>query len=177
MNLTKLWKKLPNSRTYILLQAIVITGLDTIGCPIAKGNRFWMGQVQNYRQWHLCSNFLYFNFERPLVFSSKEYNITLIYSLLPVTLLLIIWHNKTLFRANENNSNWSSCPLSIIVEECSAKSKGSTCEVSRYCLLTWEVPRNTRHWSNAVFMLGHRLRRWLNIKTTLDQRLVFLGTY
>ena len=30
-------------------------------------------------------------------------------------------------------------------------------------------------WTNVVLMLGHRLRRWPNIKTTLVQGLVFIG--
>ena len=32
-----------------------------------------------------------------------------------------------------------------------------------------------RLWSNAVLMLGHRLRRWTNIETALSQRLVLTG--
>ena len=34
-------------------------------------------------------------------------------------------------------------------------------------------PANTRHWPNVVLMLARRLRRRPNIKTTLDERLVF----
>ena len=36
-------------------------------------------------------------------------------------------------------------------------------------------PANTRCWNSVVSMLGHRLRRWPNIETTLFQRLVFAG--
>ena len=35
-----------------------------------------------------------------------------------------------------------------------------------------DCPANTRHWPNVVLMLGHRLWRRPNIKTTLGQRLV-----
>ena len=34
-------------------------------------------------------------------------------------------------------------------------------------------PANSTQLSNAGLMLAHRLRRWSNIKTTLDERLVF----
>ena len=34
-------------------------------------------------------------------------------------------------------------------------------------------PANTQSWPNAVSMLTHRLRRWVNIETTLGQRFVF----
>ena len=34
-------------------------------------------------------------------------------------------------------------------------------------------PEDTRRWTNAGLMLVHRLRRWTNIKTALEQRLVF----
>ena len=34
------------------------------------------------------------------------------------------------------------------------------------------IPASTRRRDNVVSMLGHRLRRWPNIKTTLSQRLV-----
>ena len=43
---------------------------------------------------------------------------------------------------------------------------------------TWEdkgSPSNTRRLTNADLMLGHRLRRWPNIKSTSVQRLVFAG--
>ena len=36
-------------------------------------------------------------------------------------------------------------------------------------------PANTSHSSNAVLMLAHRLRRWTNIETALDECLVFAG--
>ena len=32
---------------------------------------------------------------------------------------------------------------------------------------------NKIHWTNVVLILAHRLRRWPNIKSTLDQYLVF----
>ena len=35
------------------------------------------------------------------------------------------------------------------------------------------VTANTRRSYNVILMLGQRLRRWANIKTTLGQRLVF----
>ena len=39
-------------------------------------------------------------------------------------------------------------------------------------------PASTRRWNNAGLMLGHRLRRWLNIKPSLSQRLVSsMGQY
>ena len=34
-------------------------------------------------------------------------------------------------------------------------------------------PTNTRRWTDADFMLVHRLRRWTNIKSALVQRVVF----
>ena len=37
-------------------------------------------------------------------------------------------------------------------------------------------PANTRHWTNVVLMLSHRLRRWPNINPTLVQCLVFAET-
>ena len=39
--------------------------------------------------------------------------------------------------------------------------------------LNQDDPANTRRWANAVLMLGWRLRRWPNIKTTFAERLVF----
>ena len=36
-------------------------------------------------------------------------------------------------------------------------------------------PANTTHWNNVGSMLAHRLRRWLNIKPTLFQCVVFAG--
>ena len=45
------------------------------------------------------------------------------------------------------------------------------CGVSRVC----EYPKNTTRSSDVVLMLGQRRRRWPNVKTTLDQRLVFAG--
>ena len=36
-------------------------------------------------------------------------------------------------------------------------------------------PENTRRLSNAVLMLVHRLRRWPNINTASDKRLVCAG--
>ena len=42
----------------------------------------------------------------------------------------------------------------------------------------WECfSANTRRWTNAGLMLGHRLRRWPNINTTLVRRLVFAGFF
>ena len=38
------------------------------------------------------------------------------------------------------------------------------------------TPENTRRQTNVGLMLGHRLRRWPNIKPTLVWRLVFAGT-
>ena len=32
----------------------------------------------------------------------------------------------------------------------------------------WDIPANTRHYTNDVLMLGQRRRRWLNNKSTLD---------
>ena len=37
-------------------------------------------------------------------------------------------------------------------------------------------PANTRRWRNVGLLLGQRLRRWHNNKTTLRQNLVFAGT-
>ena len=37
------------------------------------------------------------------------------------------------------------------------------------------IPAYTRHSPNAVSMLGHRLRRWLNIETALVECPVFAG--
>ena len=37
------------------------------------------------------------------------------------------------------------------------------------------IPANTRRWTNVVSMLGKRRRRWVNIKATVVQRLVFNG--
>ena len=34
-------------------------------------------------------------------------------------------------------------------------------------------PTNTRHWPNVILILSQCSRQWANIKTTLDQRLVF----
>ena len=39
------------------------------------------------------------------------------------------------------------------------------------------TPANTTHWNNVGLMLGHRLRRWPNIKPTLFQCVVFAGTW
>ena len=36
---------------------------------------------------------------------------------------------------------------------------------------------NTRRWSNVGSMLGYRLRRWLSIKPTLNQLLLFTGMH
>ena len=45
-------------------------------------------------------------------------------------------------------------------------------------VLEWTpYPASTRHWTNAVSMLAHRLRRRPSIKTTLDQRLVWAGYF
>ena len=41
-------------------------------------------------------------------------------------------------------------------------------------LLAYTMP--TRRWIDVVLMLGHRLRRWPNIKTTSVQRFVFHGS-
>ena len=35
---------------------------------------------------------------------------------------------------------------------------------------------NTSHSAIVVLMLGHRLRRWYNIKTMMDQCLMSVGT-
>ena len=43
--------------------------------------------------------------------------------------------------------------------------------------LHWIVPANAKRCPNAVLMLGQRLRRWPNIKTTLGQRIMFDGVY
>ena len=37
------------------------------------------------------------------------------------------------------------------------------------------IPASTTHWNNVGLMLGHRLRRWPNIKPTLFQCVVFAG--
>ena len=42
--------------------------------------------------------------------------------------------------------------------------------ISRVCPY---IPANTRRWTIAGLMLGHRLRRWPNIELTMVQRLVF----
>ena len=52
---------------------------------------------------------------------------------------------------------------------------------SRYFIFTMtplvcDTPANTRRWPNVCWMLGHRRRRWTNIKPTLGQHLVFAGT-
>ena len=39
----------------------------------------------------------------------------------------------------------------------------------------WLFPANTRTSPNAVSMLAHRLRTWLNIETALGECLVFAG--
>ena len=36
-------------------------------------------------------------------------------------------------------------------------------------------PANTRHTANVVLMMDRRRRRWANIKTILDKRLLFAG--
>ena len=41
--------------------------------------------------------------------------------------------------------------------------------------IIWTIPANTRHSPNAVSMLSHRLRHWLNIKIALSECLVFSG--
>ena len=46
--------------------------------------------------------------------------------------------------------------------------------LSRIC--GQRVMVNNRQWTSVAFMLGERLRRWANIKTTLGQRLVLPGT-
>ena len=38
-------------------------------------------------------------------------------------------------------------------------------------------PANTRRWTSGGLMLGHRLRRWTNIKPPLVQRLVFAWVF
>ena len=43
---------------------------------------------------------------------------------------------------------------------------------ARFCV-TPVFPPNPRHWSDVVLMLGHRRRRWPNIKPTLAQCLMF----
>ena len=52
---------------------------------------------------------------------------------------------------------------------------GGFSAVSRSDGESGSYPANTRHWTNAVLMLSHRLRRWANIKTALVQCLVFAG--
>ena len=37
------------------------------------------------------------------------------------------------------------------------------------------IPANMRRWPNVGLPLAHRLRRWLNSKPTLGQRLMFAG--
>ena len=37
-------------------------------------------------------------------------------------------------------------------------------------------PASTRCWSNVGLVWGHRLRRWPNINSTLDQRTLFTGS-
>ena len=44
----------------------------------------------------------------------------------------------------------------------------------KYYLITY-IPANTVRWPNADSMLVHRLRRWSNIKPTLDERLICPG--
>ena len=44
---------------------------------------------------------------------------------------------------------------------------------SHVSLTMEQLPQDTRHWTNVDLMLGHRLRRWPNIKTTLDQCFLF----
>ena len=41
----------------------------------------------------------------------------------------------------------------------------------------WAYPANTSRSFNAGLMLDHRLRRWPNIKTALDQCIMFAGIY
>ena len=41
----------------------------------------------------------------------------------------------------------------------------------------WYRSAKTGCWSNVVFMLGQRRRRWINIKTTLVHCVVFAGTH
>ena len=54
----------------------------------------------------------------------------------------------------------------------SARQKG----ISSLCVYNiTHNPTNTRCWSNVVLMFGQRRRRWPNIKTTLDQHVVFVG--
>ena len=39
------------------------------------------------------------------------------------------------------------------------------------------IPANTTHWNKVGLMLGHRLRRWPNIKPTWFQCVLFAGWY
>ena len=39
------------------------------------------------------------------------------------------------------------------------------------------TPVNTRHWSNVVLLLAHRLRHWTNIKTPLVECLLLASTF
>ena len=39
------------------------------------------------------------------------------------------------------------------------------------------VPTNTRHWTNVVLMLGHRLRQWPSIKATLGEWLAVMDDW
>ena len=52
-----------------------------------------------------------------------------------------------------------------------------TCNVNRYCLsaCTAVSPANTRHWTTVGSMLGHRLRRWPTVESTMAQSLCLLG--
>ena len=81
------------------------------------------------------------------------------------------------------NGDWRSC----------AKSKGINCLLYTYAVTGFRpcravlycvvpqssdiFPADMRGWINAALMLGHRRRRWANIKTTLDQRLVSSGSW
>ena len=43
-------------------------------------------------------------------------------------------------------------------------------------VIQWNtIPARRRRSSNADLMLAHRLRRWANIKSALDERLVLAG--
>ena len=42
---------------------------------------------------------------------------------------------------------------------------------------SWFLSANTRRWSNVALILGRRLRRWPNIKPTLDHHIVYTVTW
>ena len=60
----------------------------------------------------------------------------------------------------------------VMVDICRHPSKNETLI---QCCFNVDPPSTTRRWSNVILMLAHRLRRWTNIKTTMDQRLVLAG--